>query len=486
MNREIPGFYYDSAKRKYFKIEDNKTAPEGASWSRGAVKRRALEKSEEEERKRKESRFGEGVRRARLSIGDFTGVGVSDSRRREEDLPLKVWASGLREKGQKTLWDVSFLSDEGVSDEGVMEGMWVGPQEDDEGADGVCFASWSESAWMFCKGVFRDGDDRITERDTSIRNWGFDIERLGAIVSIKFHTFSQTSIVTGSSRVIVKQPDDNSRLSGGDPYYPGLSYEIPNAEVHCCEISKLSNPNNVDAIFGSTRGLFYYQNYGIHELVPVTRSTLKKIPFHQRPPFWGDILSVDYLKQQDHNIILAGTRSGHICLIDRRTSPKEWESNIFRHKSSVAHVKSLLNSPHEVLAAGPSSAMAIYDIRFLRRQKQAEQNHHCPWNQTTLPIVNFPEYRNEAHIKTGLDILTDPGYGCGLVATAHDDCTIGVYSLRDGSRLPAGDVDKIKAQAVIRSLMWQKLPGDIHPSLFVGLGPRIKKYSFSGEIIEKF
>jgi hypothetical protein len=221
------------------------------------------------------------------------------------------------------------------------------------------------------------------------------------------------------------------------------------------------------------------------------------------PPWQGDILSVDFLAHQNStDLILAGTRSSHVCLLDLRVPPHEWspQTNTFKHASSAAHVRSV--GDYSVLVAGPRSAMALYDVRYLRQrqqqqqQEEEEQNSHKSWRRNrwntnaTLPLFTFPSYHNEAHIHTGLDVLTSPaGYGaCGIVAAAHSgdntnnngdgDGTVGLYSLRDGSRIPGGEVDGIRAPAVVKSLVWQTLPGDRHPSLFVGEGSVVKKYSF--------
>lgn len=50
MNREIPGFYYDPDKKKYFKIQASHKAPAGAQYSKDAVKRKRVE---HEKRQRK-------------------------------------------------------------------------------------------------------------------------------------------------------------------------------------------------------------------------------------------------------------------------------------------------------------------------------------------------------------------------------------------------------------------------------------------------
>lgn len=138
----------------------------------------------------------------------------------------------------------------------------------------------------------------------------------------------------------------------------------------------------------------------------------------------------------------------------------------------------------------------------------------------TLPILTFPTYRNAENIHIGFDVLSAPNYTAyNLAAAAHDDGTVGLYSLLNGSRVPSKVIDRIGFSSagagsgsgvggggggdndgdedkdddnsgpydafsrgnVIKSLMFQTLPGDKHPSLFVGEGPRIKKYSFGVE-----
>jgi hypothetical protein len=261
------------------------------------------------------------------------------------------------------------------------------------------------------------------------------------------------------------------------------------------------------------------------------------------------VLSVDFLGQNPTEVILAGTRSGHVCMLDMRVPAREWSihSNTFRHVSSAAHVRAV--GDYGVLAAGPPNAMALYDVRYLRQRQQQHQlqaqppqhqHHHRQKHRNppsvvvdnaTRPIVLFPHYQNDANIHAGLDILTTAGYGSGgIVATAHttDVSTtsaaaaaatptlmwqqlqqeqqpqrggsaanrtttirkgrpeeeygpryaVALHSLRDGSRIAGGEVDGIRAPAVVKSLMWQTLPGDRHPSLFVGEGASISKYSF--------
>lgn len=191
----------------------------------------------------------------------------------------------------------------------------------------------------------------------------------------------------------------------------------------------------------------------------------------------GDILALEYLPLNPAEVLLFGTRSGTVGLLDQRTPTREWFS--LEHKSSVAHLKAV--GEFEVLAAGPKSAMAVYDLRCIRDGANNAGGQVC--GNKTMPIVQFAEYKNQAHIHMGLDVLVEPGLDGGVVAAAHDDGKVALFSLRDGKRLksPAVDainVNKAGAGNVVKSLQFATMPCDKLASLFVGEGARINKYSF--------
>lgn len=232
----------------------------------------------------------------------------------------------------------------------------------------------------------------------------------------------------------------------------------------------------------------------------------------------GEIYSLDFHRQNPADVIIAGGLSRHICLIDMRCAEREWMTSYIQHTSSVAHVKSI--SEYEVLAAGPMNAMAIYDVRFDRYCNHVPDTAGCgdhhPYphmrggygsNKDTpslygsarrgraagartampvrvsMPVVQFPEYKNGPHLRQiGFDVLHGrDNAGVGIVAVAHDDGTVGLFSLRSGRKLRSPGIDAIRLPGIgniVKSLMFQTLPGDVHPSLFVGQGSVVKKYSF--------
>jgi hypothetical protein len=183
-----------------------------------------------------------------------------------------------------------------------------------------------------------------------------------------------------------------------------------------------------------------------------------------------DVLSADFMPRHP-DIVLAGVRSSFKILIaDLRTPSAEWES--VPHLSSPAQVRCL--NEHQVLAAGPRSAMSIYDLRF--------SHHDTAHNK---PVVVFPAFKNEEAVHFGLDVDTT----LGIVATTsgHERLqpaspTVKLFSLETGRRLklPAA-LDALNPVLEARCLMFQTLPQETNPSLFIGGKlSKVHKFSFGG------
>lgn len=211
---------------------------------------------------------------------------------------------------------------------------------------------------------------------------------------------------------------------------------------------------------------------------------------HHQGDAVGDVFSVDY-HPSSPRVCFAGCRSAKVLRVDTR-APNSSSSGLesaFRHRSSAAHVRCL--DDHRVLVAGPRSAMAIYDTRWAkpRRSGGGGGNYQGHSSKTPQPVVEFPGYNNEAHVKIGLDVTHDAGGiagggGGGVVAAALGDGSVGVFSLRTGRRLRAGDVDDPRVLrapgegGVVKALQFQRLPWEKEASLFAGVGPVVRKFTF--------
>lgn len=206
-------------------------------------------------------------------------------------------------------------------------------------------------------------------------------------------------------------------------------------------------------------------------------------------PLPRDVFSVDY-SPLNPRVCYAGCRDARVLRVDTRApaySPAAGGWDLLRHRSSAAHVRCL--DDYRVLVAGPRSAMAIYDVRWAGPRRATTSNTNNSGrndnSSTAQPVVQFPGYKNEAHIRIGLDV-TDGSGGVGVVAAALGDGTVGVFSLRTGRRLRAGDVDDPRvlkapgtgAGGVVRALQFRRLPWEKEASLFAGVGPVVRKFTF--------
>ena len=279
---------------------------------------------------------------------------------------------------------------------------------------------------------------------------------------------------------ITRTQADNYTATVAAPFRVGI--------VNTCTPAPASSPSSLVCIAGTDAGILQHdRERGLRWLLPPANRAHQHHHHRQNDDphraaaaaaARGETLSLDFLTG---NVILCGGRAPDIGLLDLRAPADEWTA--LRHASAAAHVRAV--GPHDVLAAGPRSAMAVYDVRYMRPRLRQDKDRN---GTATAPVVRFPAYRNQAHIHIGLDVLVGhPGYGAGLAAAAHDDGRVVVYSLRDGTRLASPTVDAIDVGddgdgGVVKSLMFSTLPplsGDGgHPSLFVGERAVINKYSF--------
>lgn len=181
-----------------------------------------------------------------------------------------------------------------------------------------------------------------------------------------------------------------------------------------------------------------------------------------------EIFDQDFCVANPH-VLLAGGRQHRLWMTDLRTPDADW--SFAAHASSIARLRSV--GENHVLVSGLRSSMCMYDLRFLGRGDRSRSNGT---STTASPVLTFPTHHNEAHLYAGWDVSTD----LGAVAAAQDNGTVALFSLRSGRRLRAPAVSAIASEGgvPIRALQFQRMPHERSPSLFVGEGLSITKYSF--------
>lgn len=171
-----------------------------------------------------------------------------------------------------------------------------------------------------------------------------------------------------------------------------------------------------------------------------------------------EVFTQDF-QQGNHNVLFAGGRKPRLWTTDLRAPEHEW--TFTKHASSIAHLRSI--NQHQILVSGLRSTMAIYDTRFFGMRPNGVK-----------PLLEFPDYQNEAHLHIGWDVEPQ----LKIAAAAQDNGTVKLFSLTTGRRLRNAAVDAIRTGTPIKALMFQQMPHERLPSLFVGEGPTLRKFSF--------
>ena len=95
---ELPGYYYDEVKKKYFKIQENHLAPPSSTYSRKAVKRKielALARKWEQDREQLERE--QTIQHSKVVQHSLLGREIG-CRRDGTVVRWDVWAEGLKMK----------------------------------------------------------------------------------------------------------------------------------------------------------------------------------------------------------------------------------------------------------------------------------------------------------------------------------------------------------------------------------------------------
>ncbi|KAI8159107.1 hypothetical protein K4K49_007726 [Colletotrichum sp. SAR 10_70] len=332
---QIPGFYYDEEKGKYFKIEKTQSAPQNAAWSAESVKRRKVKHSEAEAVAARQERLKRHIVRSAVLrdplLGGFLEAELGVVKRERKirsgggggssfgvnDVPAAAWARGLTDKG-----DVPFVPSFATGRFPNIPCFWVSGHDDKTGL-GVAYAT------------------------NNLRHISYRSGRHEGVVN-------STTIGPPSS-------------------------------------------SNMVCVIGTS--------FGLLRLMGDERVRWLGPPRPRPGPPEGDFFTSSFLPDNP-NVLFAGGRNPTIKLMDMRTMWDAWE---LLPIGPVAHLEAV--NPHQFVAAGPRSLMAVFDIRYRRLLPNGVQ-----------PVVEFEGYKNDAHMHIGWAVDAD----AGVVAAAHDDGAVGI------------------------------------------------------------
>ncbi|KAF4123722.1 hypothetical protein GMORB2_6423 [Geosmithia morbida] len=482
-----------------------------SAWSTSAVKRRKTEDSALKEQEDRRALLRRHVRRnvnladetcvppsllgRELGMGVGMGMGMGKSMSMSgggvgswsDVVSAAAWADGLVHRGHVRWSPGVDAHPPGV---GNLSCLWVG--EVGPGT-GVVFAPDHEETSPLTCPVPLDQDGNIDVHGTRLPFRYADRVRCPQMSGVEYHSASRGVLLTS------RAPRAHVGLSLLKPFgddveyhpYQYLSTRSNRRDTVVNGCAAAPSPSNLLCVLATNSGVVSVSLDG--SMSSVGSAVAAAAPEQALPK---EILDVDF---QNPNVVFAGGRSPRIWMADLRSPDNQWAS--VRHASSVARLRAV--GANQIVACGPRNAMALYDVRFVSRRQQRQQ-------QQDRPLVEFPEYRNEAQIHVGFDVWPpgqQSGAGAGgvppVAAAAHEDGSVALYSLSSGRRLPCralrDTVNRLREPArparygggrpsapagrnrlvgPVKALRFAEMSSDGSPSLWVGQGPSVDKYTF--------
>ncbi|KAL7906857.1 hypothetical protein GGI35DRAFT_457054 [Trichoderma velutinum] len=488
---EIPGFYYDAEKKKYFAIEKSHTAPASAKWSSASVKRRKIESQAAEEASKEKELIKNSVKRNVLThdaatsgllareLGTPRTAEAGRGRLENEDVAAAMWARGVTDKGS-----VAFGLSLHYETHPHMPCFYVSGKEC--GTESAIAYSTFDEEMLMGTYIETDENENLQTKSASFRHPGkphYEMVYCPQMSSIKYHQPTNKVLLTskqpgqGLSLCVFTPPMDTTPdlglhwIMGEIDSYRNIVYDFSrNSNWGVNQSTPAPASSDLLCVVGTSKGI---QRIHLNETpswitqmeTPPNYGVDTKIDHPGRKGYIGpqEIFSQDF-QVDNHNILFAGGRQPRLWITDLRAPAAGW--SFVKHGSSIAHVRSI--NPHQVLVAGLRNRMSVYDMRFIQSNKNGTRDR-----VTSSPILEFPDYKNEPYFNIGWDVSTE----LNLVASAQDNGTIKLFSLSSGRVMPSGKaLGSLQTGNPVKAMMFQTLPGENSPSLYIAKGPFLKKF----------
>ncbi|KAF3387144.1 hypothetical protein F1880_001246 [Penicillium rolfsii] len=413
MNPEIPGFYYDPEKKKYFKIQANHAAPPGAQYSRDSVKRKRDEQEEQKRQAHVNQRIArETVRKPSFLHHPVVGVDreigsrlVSSSEL--QDRQASIYASQLRRKRLHNF--------EPCPGPYNIRHVLRSPRSGILITSTICFPDYGEEKWIYNQTM-----ERLLFREP-YRLSSVSLSHTGYVLA----TFD--SGPGGDSFLaprLLPNPDED-----GDYRWPSEflhPIRIRTTQTLWCSAACPIGDKALFAI-GTSDGLHTLEGYSSHW-------TLSQKPFPNeaanrtqgfRRHGNSSHASVQAVEWLSSDVIASGLRNSTVFLYDVRTGDASLR---LQHSQSVTKIRKV--DPWRIVVGGHNS-VEMYDIRFVAEGLQHKPKPMTGSHISSRPYLSFPDFSPEEI--PDLDVSTE----LGLLACASNDRKLRLFSLNTGKHVPS-------------------------------------------------
>ncbi|OJZ92488.1 hypothetical protein ASPFODRAFT_262558 [Aspergillus luchuensis CBS 106.47] len=455
MNREIPGFYYDPEKKKYFKIQANHKATPGSQYTQDTVKRKRVD---QEKRQRKihltKRATKEKIKRASFLSNPLLGVQreigselVSSSIRQEQR--SVIYASQLRRNQlhQFEPWPDEYTIKHVLRNK--RSGILIASgHRGGESSVSVCFPDCDQDKWTYNRTM-----ERVLFKEP-YRLSSVSLSHTGYLLA------TMDSGPAGDSFLAPRMLPDPDE--GGDYRWPTSFYHPIRLRTSSSLWCSSACPTGEMPLFavGTSDGLYTLEGFGSYwalskKSFPNDILTGKPILHRRVDSSHAIVTSVEWLSS---DVIAAGLKDSAIFLHDLRSGGS---ATRLQHPHAVTKMRRV--DPYRIVVAGINS-LQMYDIRYpangLQRNPQPNKKHHT----STKPYLTFADYSPEGI--PDFDISLE----LGLLASASDERKIQLFSLRTGSQV-SSPLSGYQYANPISSVCFEPGDGSLHgpqtPSLLV-------------------
>ena len=437
MPADLPGYYFDAAKNRYFKVQANHVAPSGAPYSRQAIKaEKLIQKTKQQEAASRLSKDASTVKRSNLlrhpllifdrRLGNLQKNCVSSA--------AEYYAASLNENevampgirncsGRFAVEEISGRLFAGVTAGPVV--LTAGRQRTGQQTTSPHPADFSHEGgkWPNCPNEDPPGYLYAPPFFSAL---SLPINGL-VLPATPVCTFCTYDDLTAERSTLYMTDYREQRL---------LSFNFP-----FLVLDLALSPSRSCLAIASRRGIHTVNDFSPYRYFnPRSRQRLHRRVHHTS--IRSEQMVVEF---KDEHVLMSGARTGKVMLCDTRSMPAQSTTRI-QHSNAITGLAALSDG-NRILVNG-MAGMKIYDLRFApspsdvhRSQDSASNPHskqiyHYGFEPTPSVLTfNIPPTRWQNHY--GLGFAYDPELNIALCASSdgHQYHRVGLWSTVTGNML---------------------------------------------------
>ena len=427
--REIPGYYFDAEKNKYFKIQAHHKVPSGAKYSTSTVNH--VRAAEQRDRKA----VDDAIERKqtlvkRSSVLQHAGVaGIGLSRETADDVILRrrsLLDTRARAHGSRLIidWERNWerlIGKDIVSSfvyDALSEDLMVGHINEHSGHT---LSTMSHSKRHVYHPVYAQPRSEVTS------------------ISISPGRVALATTLGGTS------PNPrNAGLSGGIPAEVHIMMLTSDEEDHvqtgnsrirlACDLRVSFFWHDETDIWSSAANSFIGSESSFavgmsDKVVLYSNGDRGWNDNNERMATQSDAFAVEWLQPQ---LLAIGQRDGIVKLWDTRSSGHAAAALALQHSGAISHIKSADSQRIVVHGRCTEDALCMYDLRYTTAMKPSKRKRDADGVRQQRVSQALLVYENEGNVRpVGFDISVDSG----LVAAVDSKNKVQLYTLHNGGHV---------------------------------------------------